>query len=800
MPYRRPKNAYVLPVVTILAMTAPFGMLGLSDSPKIRSVDESNLAAIPANMAEVALASAPDLVLPLRELTGLDLPDLRLSDLRNIPLPASIKIPAGLELPGGVQLPDEIRLPRLDKPADPNAPRFIAAPGPQDPNAAPPTADGEPGSVPAPATPGAPVDENLSAPGNPAPVEAPAPDAATRPAIPGDLSRPALAPGAVPGDLVSKVGAQVKELTRDKPFSMVALTAQDMAGMTAMIRAQLPDGAWGPWYSAEPVDTPGRTRSGTEPIYVGSTKAVQILMTKKNVAAPIDPASAGSEDAAGAAPVDPAVADEVPVDPAAPVEAAAPEGEAAPLAPAEPAPFADHGDPAQIDLEKLAAILIDPGRGAADENLNEVAAALPGGGPKVITRSQWGADEDLRCEEPTYDDGLAAITVHHTAGRNDYSRSESAGIVRAIYSYHAKTLGWCDIGYNALVDKYGQIFEGRFGGLDRPVEGAHSGGFNINTAGVALMGNYEEDTPSEVSMQAMGKFIGWRARVAGIDPEGTTTMYSEGSDYTRYALGQAVKLPTIFAHRDVGNTSCPGDAVYDRMDRIREIAEKFAGPSPLADPPSTTKPPTPRSPAEQNANYQPQPAPSAEDDIATLAELTTTLLGLIDTNPVAKYWNEQGGPNSALGQPKSAPQPTMDGGQYARFVNGYVYSTPKGQVYALLGKILERFVQLGGATGILGLPTSNEYAVKDGVRTDFQFGSLIFNRLTGIVTTILQHWGAVQDPAPSVNPGRASELPAVAPIPDASGQQPAVAAIPDTSGQPAVAEIPRVMPGIPAQQ
>lgn len=79
-------------------------------------------------------------------------------------------------------------------------------------------------------------------------------------------------------------------------------------------------------------------------------------------------------------------------------------------------------------------------------------------GPKVITRAQWGADESIRCATPTIDDFIGGATVHHTAGSNDYSKSESAEIVRAIYAYHAQTLGWCDIGYNALVDKYGQIF------------------------------------------------------------------------------------------------------------------------------------------------------------------------------------------------------------------------------------------------------------------------------------------------------------------------------------------------------
>lgn len=92
---------------------------------------------------------------------------------------------------------------------------------------------------------------------------------------------------------------------------------------------------------------------------------------------------------------------------------------------------------------------------------------MPGQAPPIISRAEWGADESLRCGSPQYDNGIRAAVVHHTAGNNDYSPLESAGIVKAIYTYHSKTLGWCDIAYNALVDKYGQVFEGSAGASPR---------------------------------------------------------------------------------------------------------------------------------------------------------------------------------------------------------------------------------------------------------------------------------------------------------------------------------------------
>ncbi|RDI48431.1 LGFP repeat-containing protein [Nocardia mexicana] len=776
MPYRRPKRPFILPVVTTLAVIAPLAGLVLRDTPDYHSANESNLAAIPAQMAEVALSSAPDVVLPLRELTGLNLPDLRLSDLRKLPLPRSVHLPPGLPMPPGVQLPSEIPLPQFGQ-SDPTAvqpaprrptgtsPGFIAGPlddtAPADPGVAP--APGGPGTAPAPA------DAVNPAPGSTGNATAGEPVPA--PGFAADPATPALAPGAIAPELADKVGAEVKELTRETPFSMVALTAKDLAGTSAMVRARTADGSWGPWFSTEQVDTrrndhaaPGRT--GTEPIYVGKTKAVQVLTTRKAAAAPIQgeapsaqgdatpgpsqdgpaPAQDGTAPAQGQtapAPVQdetapgPVQGDAAPApaqgDPAPARGDAAPapvQGETAPAqggsVPTPGGPTAARSDdPAQVTAAALSAVLIDPGRGAADENLSAVAAPVSGGGPKVITRQQWGADESLRteCGEPTvYDDGVGGITVHHTAGRNDYSKAESAGIVRAIYAYHAKTLNWCDIGYNTLVDKYGQIFEGRYGGMDKAVQGAHAGGFNENTSGVALMGDFETEPPTDAALQAAGQFIGWRARVAGLNPAGKTTMYSEGTEFTPYAEGEAVQLPTVFAHRDVGNTTCPGDAAYALMDRIREIAASSGG-----------------SLGTRAGNNTAPGTRRTQSDLAALADMTTKLLGMVGENAVARYWSTQGGPDGHLGAAASEPQPTRDGGQYAKFANGYVYADPNGKVIEVVGHILDRFVQLGAETGTLGLPLGNAYPVPDGQRSDFQYGSLILNQVTGIVTTLLKN-------------------------------------------------------------
>ena len=227
----------------------------------------------------------------------------------------------------------------------------------------------------------------------------------------------------------------------------------------------------------------------------------------------------------------------------------------------------------ELPIDQVDAVLID-GQAAASGIDPIVDAKNVTGMPKVITRAGWGANENNRCKGADYDSKLVGATVHHTAGSNNYTESQSAGIVRGIYQYHAQTLGWCDIGYNALVDKYGNIYEGRYGGLDKNVQGAHAGGFNTGTFGISMMGNYSSVAPSEAALNSVGNMIGWRLKVAGVKPTGQIQMTSGGTSYSKYGYGKQVTLPAIFAHRDVGNTTCPGDAGYAQMSKIRSIAEK----------------------------------------------------------------------------------------------------------------------------------------------------------------------------------------------------------------------------------
>ncbi|MQA15751.1 MAG: hypothetical protein GEV09_16820 [Pseudonocardiaceae bacterium] len=223
----------------------------------------------------------------------------------------------------------------------------------------------------------------------------------------------------------------------------------------------------------------------------------------------------------------------------------------------------------------VAVVLIDPGRSPADARLR---TARDGGYP-VITREGWGADESLRCMQPQYSDGVRAVALHHTAGANDYGPEDSPAIVRGIYAYHAQTLGWCDIGYHALVDRYGQVFEGRAGGLDRAVIGAHSGGFNLHTSSAAMMGSYTGQEAGEAQRRALADYLDWKLGVHGLDPTATTTLTCRGGGTSRYPEGAQVSVPVLFGHRDVGHTECPGDDGYALLPGLRSAAAATASPA-----------------------------------------------------------------------------------------------------------------------------------------------------------------------------------------------------------------------------
>ena len=231
--------------------------------------------------------------------------------------------------------------------------------------------------------------------------------------------------------------------------------------------------------------------------------------------------------------------------------------------------------------------LVDPGSSAADATVGEssvssiaTAATLQ---PAIYTRSQWGADESLRnraCPEgPDYSNTIKIGFVHHTDTSNSYSASEVPAIIRSIYAYHVNSNGWCDIGYNFLIDRFGRIWEGRYGGMNRAVIGAHTGGFNKDSFGAAAIGTFTSTQPPAAVLSAYERLFAWKLGLYFRDPNGTDRLVSAGGGTDKWPTGQNVLFNRISGHRDAGNTTCPGDALYSKLSTIRSVTRSLMGPA-----------------------------------------------------------------------------------------------------------------------------------------------------------------------------------------------------------------------------
>ncbi|MEV5613512.1 FG-GAP-like repeat-containing protein [Streptomyces sp. NPDC052225] len=199
--------------------------------------------------------------------------------------------------------------------------------------------------------------------------------------------------------------------------------------------------------------------------------------------------------------------------------------------------------------------------------------------PPMIMRSEWKPDTSkaVNYSPPEYIDKIQAAFVHHTVDTNNYSCSQSAAIVRADYLYHVTPRpaehydGWKDIGYNFLVDKCGQIFEGREGGVDEPVLGAHTYGFNSYSTGIAILGNYVDNKPSRAALESVARVAAYKLGQYGVSPTGSVTLVAK-ADTGKYTNGQSATLKTIAGHLDAFATECPGTQVEDRLGTIRTYA------------------------------------------------------------------------------------------------------------------------------------------------------------------------------------------------------------------------------------
>ncbi|MFJ3668310.1 peptidoglycan recognition protein [Streptomyces sp. NPDC090106] len=201
--------------------------------------------------------------------------------------------------------------------------------------------------------------------------------------------------------------------------------------------------------------------------------------------------------------------------------------------------------------------------------------------PPIVARSVWatGAGEANGTARtpppPRYDDKVVAVFVHHTDSPNGYDCADAPRIIRYLAAGQTGARDWDDIGYNFLVDRCGTIYEGRAGGTDRPVTGAHTQGFNHRTTGVAALGTFTAGVPVPPPMaEAIAALAAWKLGLADIDPRASVRLTSSNS-LSRYTAGTTADLPAVAGHDEGYATSCPGAALTARLPDIRQRAARL---------------------------------------------------------------------------------------------------------------------------------------------------------------------------------------------------------------------------------
>lgn len=215
--------------------------------------------------------------------------------------------------------------------------------------------------------------------------------------------------------------------------------------------------------------------------------------------------------------------------------------------------------------------------------------------PKVVTRKEWGANENLRYKNQDPKQGLKEpqryrkvthIMIHHTGDEGPLDGQTVEEYLRAIYYYHTVTRNWADIGYNALIGPDGTVYEGRKGLSDNQatllndgIVGAHTYGYNPGSFGISLIGNYEHEPLPQVMRKSLIQLLAYEAHFWHIDPVGRSD-YKRTGDYDKSKFPPVDRdIPNITGHglTKYSTTDCPGKHVIEDLGNIKQDVKKELG-------------------------------------------------------------------------------------------------------------------------------------------------------------------------------------------------------------------------------
>ncbi|MFF4756395.1 peptidoglycan recognition protein family protein [Streptomyces sp. NPDC002514] len=413
------------------------------------------------------------------------------------------------------------------------------------------------------------------------------------PAVPGSTQSLPLVP--LTRELVLGSAPQQGVHRQDvRHFSLVGVVwdnpGTELHGQVQVRTRSATTGTWSGWqdvdthnaHGADPdtaENTSGRVHGATAPLWVGDSDAVEL-----RVRADAAPATGDGRTSSATAPLPSGLRLEL-IDPGAESPASDSAGDpdrtGVGLDDAAAGASAANSDLVPLGAAEIPALSKeDTEREALAQRGPEAAGTQlvkphTGPRPRIVTRHGWGADEKLRERGFVYTKTVKAAFVHHTASGNNYTCSQAPSVIRGIYRYHVKSMGWRDIGYNFLVDKCGNIYEGRAGGVTKAVKGAHTLGFNSDSMGVAAIGTFNSTKPPSAAVTGAAKLTAWKLGLYGANPKGKTYLRSGGGNL--YPKGKNVRLNVISGHRDGYATDCPGKQLYSKLGTVRAAAARYQG-------------------------------------------------------------------------------------------------------------------------------------------------------------------------------------------------------------------------------
>ncbi|MCW2754475.1 MAG: N-acetylmuramoyl-L-alanine amidase, family 2 [Marmoricola sp.] len=325
----------------------------------------------------------------------------------------------------------------------------------------------------------------------------------------------------------------------------------------------LSHGVWSGWTKAAYHDDHGpdagtaeagrATRPGTDPVVVGSVDQVQMRAETLTGAAPADLELAVIDPGTGKVTSQPAAIDTSRLPAGDQYATSAPPIESTAGLGGSGAVAGDGGQPSEE------APATDPGSTPGGRIALSAMTVAPK--PLIYSRAQWGANESLRDPSSLHYGVIETGFIHHTVNANNYTPDQVPALIRGIYAYHTQSRGWSDIGYNFLVDRFGRIWEGRYGGVDRAVVGAHTLGFNEYSFAMSAIGNFDIAEPPQAILDAYARLFAWKLSLSNIRADASHLWVKD-----RY-------LYAINGHRDVNQTECPGRYLYAKIPSIRVAAQ-----------------------------------------------------------------------------------------------------------------------------------------------------------------------------------------------------------------------------------